>query len=374
MQTDLVRAYKTARRAGVPLLAITTPDPASTIEALWNIKVTEDDTAVLQWDIAAGLSVTPLEDSHQEADSVSKQVLKHLLDTKPQRATINLVLTLDLLKGLPEGSVVFLINAHRQIQEPAVMQSLWNLRDHFKAAGQTVVILCPSVTLPAELSHDVVTINDPLPNPAQLKTIVATQYANAKALSPQLPELTEPALDKAVDALRGLSSFSAEQATAMSLTSHGLDIRQLWSRKYGTIEQTPGLKIWRGPETFASVGGVQQVKRFISRVLNGRSRPRAIVFLDEVEKAMAGAQSSGGDSSGVSQSLHGTLLSFMQDSRTTGMLFVGPHGTSKSAIAKAAGNEGGIPTLLFDLAAVKNSLIGESERQLRQALKIIGTI
>lgn len=56
------------------------------------------------------------------------------------------------------------------------------------------------------------------------------------------------------------------------------------------------------------------------------------------------------------------------------MLFVGPHGTSKSAIAKAAGNEGGIPTLLFDLGAVKNSLVGESERQVRQALKIIATI
>ncbi|WP_447987548.1 AAA family ATPase [Nitrospira sp. Nam74] len=89
---------------------------------------------------------------------------------------------------------------------------------------------------------------------------------------------------------------------------------------------------------------------------------------------MAGAQSSGGDSSGVSQSLHGTLLSFMPDSRTTGMLFVGPHGTSKSAIAKAAGNEGRIPTLLFDLSAVKTSLVGEWERQLRQALKIISTI
>lgn len=53
------------------------------------------------------------------------------------------------------------------------------------------------------------------------------------------------------------------------------------------------------------------------------------------EKAMGG----GGDTSGVSQSLTGTLLSFMQDTDSNGCIFVGPPGAAKSAIAKAMGNE-----------------------------------
>lgn len=75
------------------------------------------------------------------------------------------------------------------------------------------------------------------------------------------------------------------------------------------------------------------------------------------------------DTSGVSQSLLGTLLSWMQDKRVNGCIFVGPPGAAKSAVAKSAGNEAGAPTVEFDLGGMKKSLVGESEQNLRLALK-----
>jgi SpoVK/Ycf46/Vps4 family AAA+-type ATPase len=46
-------------------------------------------------------------------------------------------------------------------------------------------------------------------------------------------------------------------------------------------------------------------------------------------------------------------------------------GTGKSAFAKALGNETGRPTLLLDIGALLGSLVGQSEQNIRQALRII---
>jgi hypothetical protein len=65
---------------------------------------------------------------------------------------------------------------------------------------------------------------------------------------------------KAVDALIGLAAFPAEQALAISLVKRQLNTEDLWERKRQIIEQTPGLSVWRGGETFEDIGGVENVK------------------------------------------------------------------------------------------------------------------
>jgi len=247
----------------------------------------------------------------------------------------------------------------------AVIQAIWNLRDRFKADFRTLVMLCPAITLPPELAQDVLALDEALPDEEELARIIRETYAAA-----QLPDPDEQLATKAVDALSGLAAFPAEQAAAMSLTRDGLVLEDLWERKRRMIEQTPGLSVWRGGETFADIGGVQNAKTFLTRVLQGNDPPRAVVFIDEIEKALGGQ----GDTSGVSQSLLGTLLTWMQDNRATGMLAIGPPGSAKSMLAKAAGAEAGIPTIAFDLTGMKASLVGESEQRLRNALKVVTAV
>jgi SpoVK/Ycf46/Vps4 family AAA+-type ATPase len=64
----------------------------------------------------------------------------------------------------------------------------------------------------------------------------------------------------------------------------------------------------------------------------------------------------------------------MQNEDATGIIMVGAPGTSKSMVSKAAGKAAGIPTIQFDLGAVKSSNVGASEHNMRQALNVIGTI
>src|SRR2546427_6003734 len=91
---------------------------------------------------------------------------------------------------------------------------------------------------------------------------------------------------QSVDALIGLAAFPAEQVLAMSLSKNGLDLDWLWERKCQAVEQTPGLTIWRGGETFDQIGGCENIKRFLTAGLFGRESPPGIVVLDEIEKGV----------------------------------------------------------------------------------------
>ena len=92
-------------------------------------------------------------------------------------------------------------------------------------------------------------------------------------------------IDRTVDALVGLAAFPAEQALTMSLVERELDTADLWERRPQIIEQTAGLSVWRGCETFEDIGGVENVKSFLRAVLRGVDPPRVVVFIDEIEKA-----------------------------------------------------------------------------------------
>jgi len=384
MTTPLVTAYQRAIEAGVPLLAITTPDPAMTIESLVHVRPSTlqgKPYAVLQWDVCNGVTLTPAEERTRVTGATktgplqSQQALGAVLsDTTSAAALKNLGLVLTKFREVPADTIIFLHNAHRFLHDTAIIQGIWHIRDLFKAEGQMLILLAPSLKLPVELVHDVIILDDPLPNREQLEQILTTQHRN---FGEHLPATESPDTDtmvKAVDAVLGLSAFEAEQAIAMSFTSKGLSVPTLLQQKYNAIEQTPGLNIYRGTERFADIGGVTFIKSFLRKILHGRAKPCAIVFLDELEKAVAGANSAHGDNTGVSQDIHKQLLEHMQNTDATGIIMLGPPGTSKSLVSKAAGNEAGIPTLEFDLGGIKSASVGASEHNMRQALKVITTI
>ncbi|MBK7925988.1 MAG: hypothetical protein IPJ98_00425 [Bryobacterales bacterium] len=280
-------------------------------------------------------------------------------------------LFLALQRGTAQNSfadaVVCLLNPQRIWEQVDVLQGIWNLRDTFKVGGQTLVLVAtPGAVLPVELQNDVMVIDEPLPSPEDLHKLVIETFEAAELDPPD-----DALVTRAVDALVGLAAYPAEQVLAMSITKKGLDLERLWERKRQAVEQTPGLSVWRGGETFNDIGGCHQIKRFLKAVLHGEEAPRVIVFVDEIEKAFAGT---GTDMSGVKTEMTGTILSWMQDRGADGVVLLGPAGCAKSAAAKAAGNSIGIPTIAFDLSAMQSSLVGGSGERLRAALQVVDAI
>ena len=358
MTTDFLKLFEAARRVSTPLIAVQTADPAATIQALRASLAAA--VPILAWDIVNGMRGVNTEGAQAFQALGVEQV-----------TTTNLVEALATALNLPEDALLFVANAQTVIRIQGVSQAVWNLRDPFKESGRTLVLLTPpsGAQLPAELQQDVFVMDEPLPSPGDLGAIVRETYAAGKLKAP-----AADVVEKCVDAVIGLAAFPAEQVCAMSLTGAGIDVKALWERKRQVIEQAPGLSVFRGGETFADVGGCGNVKEFLRAAIAGEEAPRVVVFIDEIEKALAGASGGGADSSGTSQEMLGTLLTEMQDQAYTGCIFIGPPGAAKSAIAKAVGAEAGIPTIAFDLSAMKGSLVGESGERLRSALKVVRAV
>jgi hypothetical protein len=363
---DFITQYKKARAASTPLLAISTPDPAATIQGIVKASTNGNSVPLIQWDCVSGAQ------GINETGAKEIERLCQGKDFNPCDVT-NPVELLILANGLDSKSVLFMLNGHQYFDQPTFVQAFWNLRDVFSNKQCSVILLGPSFMMPPELQQDTLLLDEPLPNAEQLRGIVSGLATRNK-----IPHVTDETLNKAVDALRGLAAFPADQITAMSASKKdGLDVDGMWERKRQMINETPGLSVHvpnpDDAQCFDDLGGLDQIKGFMRRLLKGKSAIRCVVFFDEIEKSLAGA-SGLCDSSGVSQGQHELLLTTMQNERYPGLIFLGPPGAAKSALAKVVGAEAGIPTIVCDMNAMKDSLVGSSEARLRHAMKIIHAV
>jgi len=356
-----MKQFTAARRVSVPLIIWKTPDAAATISAVR----AEANYPIYSFDVIRGFAAV-------NDQAVAKPVNYSEGDNPMVTA-----------QTLPTDSVLFVHNAHLMIGSGdqvngMAVQGIWNLRDSNKAEHRTLVLLAPQMKTPMELSNDVFVIDEQLPDDKELREIVETQVGHARTGvhgTNMKFSVSDGDIDKAVDALSGLSAFAAEQSVAVSFEKNGdsveLNLDTLWDRKKQAIEETRGLKVWREGETLDDVKGCYNIKGFAKKLLGGRLAPRVIVFIDEIEKSGVGNT---GDLSGTNEDQHGVLLTKMQDSKAQGMLCVGPPGSAKSMFSKAIGNTAGIVTIQMDLGAMKGSLVGESEKQIRAAMKVIDAV
>lgn len=349
---EFLTDFQAARKVSTPLIAVRTPDPAATIAAI----AEQNDTATLvRWDIVRGLTAV---------DEKSMGKLRSMTGNTPAEEFGNPVTALLAGQQLPADGILFLMNAHKLLTELPTVQAIWNLRDLYKQDQRTLVLLAPDFSMPPELVNDVLVLDEPLPTRTELQGIIRETYEGTQQTPPDAETL-----EKATDAICGLAAFPAEQVCAMSMTQNGMNIPALWKLKRTQVEQTPGLKF--DTTTATEIAGVANYVDFMTKLLTGPARPGALVLLDEIGDAMAGV---GGDNTGVSQDMHGTVLTFMEDNKVPGVLAYGVPGVGKTYGLGVIANRLGIPFIKFDLGAIKASHVGESETRLRNGLKIAKAI
>ncbi len=227
------------------------------------------------------------------------------------------------------AAILVLQNFHRFLQSAEIVQALARQIMAGKQQRTFVVILSPVVQIPAELEKQFVVIEHELPGREQLTEI-------ARGVATEVNELpTGIELERTIDAAVGLTRYEAEGAFSLSLVRHGqLRPDVLWEQKAQMLKKSGLLSLHHGSETFAQLGGLDSLKAFCLRAMRrlGDQNP---------------------------------LL------RPRGVLLLSPPGCGKSAFAKSLGNETGRPTLTLDLGSLLGSLVGESERNLRHALRIV---
>ena len=228
-----------------------------------------------------------------------------------------------------QPAILVLTNFHRFLQSAEIVQALAKQIAHGKQNRTFVVILSPVVQVPTELDKQFVVIEHDLPGREQLADI-------ARGIATEREELPAGAeFERILDAAAGLTRYEAEGAFSLSLVRHGkLRADVLWEQKTQMLKKSGLLSLHRGGETFTDLGGLEAVKAFCKRSLRNPTNRMASV-------------------------------------RPRGILLLSPPGCGKSALCKALGNETGRPTLVLDVGNLLGSLVGQSEANIRQALRII---
>lgn len=374
---NLIDELKRARGVGVPLIAVTTADQPHTFAAIRDGFASHEEGCaeisperctcrpMILWDCVRGFSA--LNDGGGEAmQSCGAQ----------GDATKNPIEALAAAEKLPQRTILIVMSGNRLMADFEPMQAILNLRDPFKGTKRTLILMGgPDFHLPAELTQDILMLDHQLPDDKAVEAILGDLHT-AAGLKPKPDDL-----DRSKSALRGLAAFPVEQAAALSveMDSNGkparLDNAVMWQRKRGMISQVRGLSMETTDLTFDDIGGLDQWKKYALKLGQGKRRPRAIGWIDEVEKHVAGAgEGRIGDSSGTSQDQMGVLLTEMQERKLPGALFLGPGGSGKSEIVKATAGTLGIPLLRIDLGATKDKYVGTSEQNIRALMKALVAI
>lgn len=364
---DVIEKFKKARVVSTPLLAISTPDPQALTAAL--AEAVSGKAPTICWDRARGFTAV---------NDFSKRALQPL-GIAPEQMPFRTCEPADAMRiaeALPADTVLVAWNMDRFLREPqgscgVVVQAVCNLREAFKDNKRTLVMLDQDFDLPRELRHDVILLEDPLPDEATYSEIVRNLYAAAS--------LKEPAQDvtaKAVLAVRGLSHFEAEQVLAMSLKKTGLDLAMAWELKQRAIGKVKGLTMTLTGPSLDDLRGQDAIIGMLKARFAGPDPPLVVVLVDEIDKSFAGLGTKGGpgDNTGVTQDLHQNFLTNMESRGWDGVIIVGLRGSGKTALTESIGSHYGIPTIKMDTGAMKAKHVGESEQAHREAFRAIGSI
>ena len=367
----LIENFCRYRMAGVPVVVVNTSDASETTRAITSRaiiegveaegverpKVTERETAAAnyEWDALRGLR--SLNDrARAEIATIANEPAR--LSGKPD-------LVLRELTKANANTVVFLQMKPEWFGLPEIRQGIQNIRDEYKANFRMLVIVGQGLAVPHDLTNDVLTIDDELPSRESIKTQVAA-LADTIGCKP-----TGDDLELSADALQGMTAFAVEQIVSTTIKKTGIDHAGLWNAKKKAIGQSKGLSIFEDGTTFADIVGLDVLKDYLFRVLNGNNRPNAVVYIDEIDKSINNRTS---DTSGVALNQLQQVLETMQNTNARGVLLLGVPGVGKSAVAKATGNAGRIPTMKLDFGGAKGSLVGQSENQFAEAIQKITAI
>jgi len=236
--------------------------------------------------------------------------------------------SVNALASTDSSAILVLTNFHRFMNSPEIIQAMARQIMTGKQNRSIIIVLSPIVAVPTELEKQIVVIEHELPGRDQLEEL-------ARSLATEDGELPPgDELGTVLDAASGLTRYEAEAAFSLSLVREGaIQPQSVWELKSQMLKKSGLLTLHRGTECFADLGGLDALKSFCTRAMRCQ-----------------------GDANPLK--------------RPRGVLLLGVPGTGKSAFCKGLGNETNRPTLTLDIGSLMGSLVGQTESNIRQALKI----
>lgn len=300
---------------------------------------------VYQWDMANGvIDILTNENVLADGDEVNSSpeaILRWILDeAKKQEQQIG--------EGVkPEGRVFILLDYHRFLQSddgseeghPMIQRLLKTFSQTTSACA--IVMVSPVLACPATLDKELTVIDFPHPSKQEISEALGYIKESIVTEYPKSVKFAEENEEEIVKAVSGLTLTEAEKAIARSLVkTRNFDIAEILEEKRQIIRKT-GMLEYRDPKfVMDDIGGLDNLQQWLMT----------------------------------------RKLSFSEDARDFGLpapkgvLLLGVPGTGKSMTCDALANLYQMPLLRLDFGALFGSHVGQSERNIRECLKVAESI
>ncbi len=240
----------------------------------------------------------------------------------------------------PQNGVYTLIDAQPYFEDPVNVRLIKEIAQEYYKTARTLVFVGADLSLPADLAHMSARFSLPLPDVNEVREILreeAQLWTRTEGNGPLKGD--QQAVDLIVQYLAGMCEEDARRLIREAIRLDGMinfdDVQRILKYKRDSLGHDGLLEFEMDSGNMADIGGLGNLKRWLER--------RRIAFTGDAAKL------------GVDP--------------PKGVLLLGVQGAGKSLAAKAVAGSWNVPLMRLDFAVLYNKFHGESERNLREALK-----
>ena len=233
---------------------------------------------------------------------------------------------------------IILKDVHHELSNPEIIARLKSIalktmyNDFFYV---TIFLVNSKLVIPPELEKMITVFDIPLPSQFEIETIINDYASNFNI------DLNEDSLNELTVSFKGLSDFEIRQILNLAYQESGTidknDKALVLNEKEQIIKKSGMLEIVNYDSNLDDVGGLAKLKEYL--------RNKSIIFNNLGEAKKFGID------------------------LPKGILIVGMPGCGKSLTAKATANKFEVPLLRMDIGKLMGKYVGESEDNLRRAIK-----
>lgn len=242
------------------------------------------------------------------------------------------------LAGAKEGSVCVTLDLAEHLKGGPTLRAFRDIIERFESNNNSLVMIDSEDRLPKVIKSHVRPFDISFPDKEELRDIICRTLRDFHRKKPIEIGITKNGLDTIIRNLRGLTRRQAERIIMDTVTDNRRfddnDINIVIANKRRMIQRGGLLEYIQTPLDLSEIGGMYKLKKWLAE--------RKDAFTSEAEAFGLRAP--------------------------RGLLMLGVQGAGKSLCAKAIATAWHQPLLRLDPGILYASYIGESERNLREAL------
>lgn len=248
---------------------------------------------------------------------------------------------LDFIEASNDPAVFVLKDFHAFISDTEIVRRLRDLTYSLKTSYKTVILLSPTLKLPPELEKEITVVDYALPTLEDLDRLLENIIQSVRSNAQIDTELAEAEREHLLEAALGLTANEAENVFARSLVERRrFDVDVILLEKEQIIRKSGMLEYYRVAESMGDVGGLNELKDWM--------RKRTQAFSQRAREFGLPAPK--------------------------GILLLGVQGCGKSLCAKAVASAWRLPLLRLDVGKVFGGIVGQSEENMRRAIRMAESI